>query len=183
MIYEMKNCIDGSEPVYKTTVEIIEDGDDLSFVFDAHHSELYCCDRGYNNIHSLGDVCEILIGTSQKRDLYYEIEVNPEGDLMIAKMTNEGVTETGKPILDIDFVSEPFISVRSEKTENGYRAYLSFSKKEINTGDGEIYFNAYRIETDGGEAEKYLFALVPTMQGRFHVPSKFVYLKDYSSKI
>ena len=131
MIYEMKNCIDGSEPVYKTTVEITESDEMLRFVFDAEHSELFCCERGYNNIHSLGDACEILIGTSEKRDLYYEIEINPEGDLMIARMTNRGVDGEGKPILDIDFVSEPFIDARTEKTGNGYRAYLSFSKKSI----------------------------------------------------
>lgn len=183
MIYEMKNCIDGSAPVYKTTVEITESEEMLGFVFDAEHSELFCCERGYNNIHSLGDACEILIGTSEKRDLYYEIEINPEGDLMIARMTNRGVDGEGKPILDIDFVSESFIDARTEKTGNGYRAYLSFSKKSINTGKGEIYFNAYRLETDGGEPEKHLFSLNPTMQGRFHVPSKFVYLKDYSTKI
>ena len=180
MKYEMKNCRDGSAPVYKTTVEISEKDGVLNFVFDAENSELYCCKRGYNNIHSLGDVCEILIGTSEKRNLYYEIEVNPEGDLMIARMTNRGVDANGKPVLDIDFVSEPFIDARCEKTETGYRARLSFKKSEILTGDGEVYFNAYRIETDGGEMEKHLFALIPTMQGKFHVPSKFVYLKDYT---
>ena len=52
-------------------------------------------------------------------------------------------------------------------------------KEKINTGDGEIYFNAYRIETDGGEPEKHLCALNPTMQGRFHVPGKFVWLNDF----
>ena len=57
--------------------------------------------------------------------------------------------------------------------------YVPFDLKNIRSGDGEIYFNAYRIETDGGEPEKHLFALNPTMQPKFHVPSKFLWLKDY----
>ena len=44
----------------------------------------------------------------------------------------------------------------------------------------EIYFNVYRIETDGGETEKHLFALNPTGFPKFHVPSKFVLLNDYT---
>ena len=179
MKFELKNCIDASKAIYKTTLELKDDGEKLTFVFDCFNSELFCCNPGYNNIHSLGDVCEILIGTDRERKLYYEIEINPLGDLMIAKMKNSGAAPDGRPILDIEFVNESFIEAKSEKTETGYRAELSFSRKKINTGDGEIYFNAYRIETDGGEPEKHLFAFNPTMQGRFHVPSKFVWLNDF----
>lgn len=176
---ELKNCVSGLPAVYKTEFSVSEKEGKLTFVFDAEHSRYFCCDPGYNNIHSLGDVCEILIGTDTKRGVYYEIEISPIGDLMIAKMINHGVDSAGKPILDINFVEEPFIDASITKTESGYRAELTFDKECIYTGDGEIYFNAYRIETDGGEPEKHLFALNPTMQGRFHVPDKFVWLKDY----
>ena len=178
MKFELKNCADGAAAVYKTSLEISENEGVLTFIFDAEHSEGYCCEPGYNNIHSLGDVCEILIGTDPKRSIYYEIEINPIGDLMIAEMTNRGVDKDGRPMLDINFVPESFISAKTEKTKNGYRAELSFDKTKINTGDGEIYFNAYRIETDGGEPEKYLFALNPTLEGRFHVPNRFIWLKN-----
>ena len=181
MKFELKNCIDGAPAVYKTSLEITENDGRFTFVFDAENSQGFCCEPGYNNIHSLGDVCEILIGTDPKRSLYYEIEISPIGDLMIAKMTNRGADGNGKPILDIDFVKESFIIAKTVKTKSGYRAELSFDKKEICTGEGEVYFNAYRIETDGGEPEKHLFALNPTMQGRFHVPSRFVWINDYKN--
>ena len=179
MKYELKNCIDGSKAVYRTGFEVSEKDGVLTFVFEAENSEYYCCAPGYNNIHSMGDVCELLIGTDPERGIYYEIEVSPIGDLMIARMTNHGVDENGKPILDIDFVEEPFIKVNMTKTENGYIATLVFDKKNIMTDENEVYFNAYRIETDGGEPEKHLFALNPTMRGKFHVPDKFLWLKDY----
>ena len=173
------DCKTGSEAVYATELNITETAQDLTFEFFVDHTEYFCCSPGYNKIHSLGDVCEILIGTDPQRKVYYEIEISPIGDLMIAEMTNRGVDENGKPILDINFVKEPFIDAKTEKTENGFVAKLTFPKDKIRTGDGDIYFNAYRIETDGGEPEKHLFALNPTMCGRFHVPSRFVWLKDY----
>lgn len=179
MKHQLKNCYDGAPAVYKTEVEVTEKDGMLTFVFEAENSQGFCCAPGYNNIHSMGDVFEILIGTDPKRKVYYEIELSPIGDLMIAEMTNRGVNANGKPILDIGFVEEPFIKAKSEKWGTGYRAELTFDKKRIYTGEGEIYFNAYRIETDGGEPEKHLFALNPTMQGRFHVPSKFLWLRDY----
>jgi len=178
MKFELLDCKTGGKATYKTELEIVETDNELSFEFISENSRLFCCSPGYNNIHSLGDVCEILIGTDPERRVYYEIEISPIGDLMIAEMTNSGVDETGKPILDINFVKEPFISAKAENTENGYKAKLSFPKSKINTGDGDIYFNAYRIETDGGEPEKHLFALNPTMQGRFHVPERFLWLKE-----
>ena len=178
MKFELLDCKTGEQAVYKTELEITETDTDIFFEFTAENSSLFCCSPGYNNIHSLGDVCEILIGTDPERRVYYEIEISPIGDLMIAEMTNRGVDERGKPILDISFVKEPFISAKAEKTESGYIAKLSVPKSKINTGDGDIYFNAYRIETDGAEPEKHLFALNPTMQGRFHVPAKFQLLND-----
>ena len=180
MKYFLKNCVDGSEAVYKTELEISEKDGRLNFVFNCENSALFCCDPGYNKIHSMGDVCELLIGTDPARKVYYEIEISPIGDLMIAKMTNHGFDDRGYPILDIDFVQEPFVTATAVKTDTGYKATASFDKKEICTGEGEIYFNAYRIETDGGEPEKHLFALNPTMRGRFHVPERFMYLSDFT---
>ena len=39
-----------------------------------------------------------------------------------------------------------------------------------------ILFNAYRIDTDGGEMGKHLFAASPTMSGTFHKPEFFIEL-------
>lgn len=98
---------------------------------------------------------------------------------MIAEMTNHGVDEKGEPILTINFVPESFITSDVIKRNGGYTATLTFDKNNVMSGDGEMYFNAYRLETDGGESEKHLFSLVPTMRPKFHVPERFVYLKDY----
>ena len=63
--------------------------------------------------------------------------------------------------------------------ENGYTAEFIFDKKHIMTHGDRIYFNAYRLETDGGEMDKHLFALSPTMKPKFHVPSYFLWLDNY----
>ena len=98
---------------------------------------------------------------------------------MCALMENKGDDEKGVPILDINFVEEPFVESNVICTENSYEATVSFPKDKILSGDGEIYFNAYRLETDGGEMDKHLFALNPTMKPKFHRPTHFLWLKDY----
>ena len=179
MIYDLKNCRDGSEATYKTTVDITENEGILSFVFMGENTEFYCPHKGYNKIHSEGDAFEVLIGTDPERKVYYEIEINPNNELMVAEMVNHGFDENNEPILDIHFVEDCFVESKVKKFENGYRAIVKFNKKDIFSGDGEIYFNAYRLETDGGEMDKHLFALIPTMLPKFHSPKHFVYLKDY----
>jgi hypothetical protein len=179
MIYALKNCRNGEAAQYKTTVEITEKNEILTFKFIAEHCQYYCPHSKYNDIHSEGDACEILIGSDPNRKVYYEIEISPDNVLMIAEMTYLGVDENNDPILHINFVEKPFVTSTVTKTENGYIAELSFTKKDILSGDGEIYFNAYRLDTDGEEMDKHLFALNPTMRAKFHVPSYYVYLKDY----
>ena len=98
---------------------------------------------------------------------------------MCALMENKGDDENGVPILEINFVDVPFLESNVSCTENSYEATVSFPKEKILSGDGEIYFNAYRLETDGGEMDKHLFALNPTMKPKFHRPSHFLWLKDY----
>ena len=112
-------------------------------------------------------------------EVYYEIEINPCGQLMIAKMTYRCVGD--KPLLDVDFVEKENCFVKGEtiKTENGYVARVYIDKKEINTGEGEPYFNAYRLETDGGYCNKHLFALNPTRRSAFHMPQYYRWLKNY----
>lgn len=178
MIYELVNCRNGDKAVYTTTVDITLEGTYATFVFNAENTTYNCPHNFYNGIHSEADACEILIGTDPKRQVYYEMEISAKGDLMLAKMINSG-DDNGEPILDINFVEKPFIKSAIEKTEKGYIATVSFDLSDINTGDGEVYFNAYRLETDGEFRDKHLFSLIPTMRPKFHVPDKFVLLKDY----
>ncbi|MBE5747087.1 MAG: hypothetical protein E7352_02800 [Clostridiales bacterium] len=185
MVYELKNCRTGArENERKTTVEITEKDGMLTFTFTAENSKYYCPYKEYNKIHSDGDVCEILIGTDPNRKVYYEIEISPHNGLMLAKMTYGGEDEDG-PILDIDFVEKPFVKTRVLLRDNGYVATATFPKEAIKTGEGEIYFNAYRIDTVGGkllEPAHLLYALSPTMRGKFHTPAYYVWLKDYLKK-
>ncbi len=181
MRYELKNCRNGEPAVYHTTVDISETDEILTFRFEAEHTAYYCPYDGYNKIHSEGDACEVLIGSDPARKVYYEIEISAQGDLMLARMTNHGFDENGTPILGLDFVEDCFVTGQTEKTETGYIAVVSFRKNDILSGDGEIFFNAYRLETDGGEMDKHLFALNPTMRPKFHAPDYFVLLNDYLS--
>ena len=180
VIYSLKNCRDGSDATYKTTVEIGVEGKRVNFKFTAENSQYYCPYHNYNDIHANGgDVCEVFIGTDPERRSYYEIEISPENKLMLALIEYNGIDECGNPVLGLDFIDDCFIESNVTKTENGYIAEFGFDLEKINTGDGEIFFNAYRIDTDGGEADKHLFALSPTMRPKFHAPDYFVLLKEY----
>ena len=179
MIYELKNCKNGEPACYKTTVEITEKDGVVKFAFHAETTEYFCPHDCYNGIHSEGDACEILIGTDPERRTYYEMEIGAHGLLMLAKMTNHGFDETGEQLLDIEFIDTPFIKGEFKKTDVGYDAAIIFNLDDIKTSDGEVYFNAFRQDTDGGERYKHLFALSPTFRPRFHDTEKFVWLKDY----
>ncbi len=176
MLYELKNCRDGSKATYKTTVDITENNGMVTFVFTAENTKFYCPHSGYNKIHSEGDACEVLIGSDPERKVYYEIEISPENDLMVAEMVNHGFDENNEPILDIRFVDDCFVKGEVQKNDNGYVATVKFPLEKVLSGDGEVYFNAYRLETDGGEMDKHLFALNPTMLPKFHAPEYFLFL-------
>lgn len=181
MLYSLKDCRTGNDAIYKTTVDITEENGILTFKFVAEHSAYYCPYTNYNDIHAEGDACEVLIGTDPARRTYYEIELSPKNDLMLCKMTCDGDDENGDPILGHDFVraEDCFVEHSVTLTENGYTAEMRFPKEKVRTGEGEMYFNVHRLETDGGEMDKHLFALSPTMRPKFHTPSYFVWLKDY----
>ena len=179
MTYELKNCRDGAPATYNTTVDISENNGVLTFKFFAEHTEFYCPHHNYNDIHSEGDACEVLIGSDPERRFYYEIEISPENKLMCALMENKGDDENGVPILEINFVEDCFVESSVTRNESSYEAIVSFPKDKILSGDGDVYFNAYRLETDGGEMDKHLFALSPTMKPKFHRPSHFLWLKEY----
>ena len=181
MKYLLKNNRDGAASVYKTTVEVSQDERYIYFNFVAEHSNYYCPYHNYNDIHSCGDAVEILIGIDLSRKTYYELEVNPDNSKMLAKMTMTELDGDGAAKLNIEFVDEKdcFFTSSTAKTPDGYIACIVIDKAGLNMPVEQIYFNAYRLETDGGEMEKHLFALNPTMCGKFHVPSRYVMLSDY----
>ena len=176
MKYLLKNNRNGAAAVYETTVDVSQDERYIYFDFVAKHSDYYC---PYGK-HSCGDAVEVLIGTDPARKTYYELEVNP---VMLAKMTVTELDGNGAAKLHIDFVDEKecFFSSTARKTSSGYAVNIAVDKAKSGMRIDEIYFNAYRLETDGGEMEKHLFALNPTMCGKFHVPACYVMLRDYLS--
>ena len=157
---------------------IFKNENKLYFKFDCKNSKYFCPFHNYNDIHSSGDICELLIGSDPERKKYYEIEISPENVLMIGLIEKCGEDEEG-PVLKLELIDDCFIESKVTITDDGYIAELWFDESRVSTGGKDIYFNAYRIETDGGESEKHLFALNPTMRGKFHTPECFVYLKDY----
>ena len=183
MKYLLKNNRDGAASVYRTTVEASQDERNIYFNFVAEHSNYYCPYHNYNDIHSCGDAVEILIGIDPARKTYYELEVNPDNSKMLAKMTATELDGDGAAKLNIEFVDEKdsFFTSSTAKTSGGYIACIVIDKVRLNMPVEQIYFNAYRLETDGGEMEKHLFALNPTMCGKFHVPTRYVMLRDYLS--
>ena len=183
MKYLLKNNRDGQKAVYKTSVDVTQNQRYINFTFDAENTQYYCPFDNYNDIHSCGDAVEVLIGTDPTRKTYYELEVNPNNVKMLAKMTVTELDDDGAAKLNIEFVDEKdcFFTSSTAKTPDGYIACIVIDKAGLNMPVEQIYFNAYRLETDGGEMEKHLFALNPTMCGKFHVPTRYVMLRDYLS--
>lgn len=180
MVYELKNCRNGEPAPYKTTVEISESDGKVRFFFTAEHTGYYCPYSEYNMLHSDGDACEIIIGTDPERRVYYEMEVSANGALMLAEIVNYGPGADGVPVLDTNFIDEPFFEGKAEKTENGYTAEFVFDKSHVMTHGERIYFNAYRLDTDGGaQTKRHLFALSPSMRPRFHLTEFFLWLDEY----
>ena len=59
--------------------------------------------------------------------------------------------------------------------KNGYSVEIRTPDAAIGVKEnGEVVFNAYRIETEGGEPDKNLLALSPTLCGTFHMPQFFI---------
>lgn len=181
MTYTLKDCRTGKEAIYLTTLSIAEEKDTLFFRFEAHHSTFNCPFLGYNGAHSSGDACEILIGSDPNRNEYFEIEISPNNDLMIGKVQYCNEDENG-PIIKVNLIDDCFVQSSVKKQKDTYIANLSFQKSKIMTGNGPIFFNAYRLETDGEETDRHLMALNPTMRGKFHTPSCFIFLSDIINK-
>lgn len=103
MIYDLKECSTGDNACYNTTVEITEKNGAVTFKFVAENTKYYSPYHGYNKVHSLGgDVVEVFIGSDSERINYYEIELSPENELMLAKIRYNGDDSFGKPVLDLD---------------------------------------------------------------------------------
>ncbi len=176
MKYYLKENYKAGEAIYKTSVDITEKDGTIKFFFEAENSKCYCPYNKYNEELFEGDVCEVFIGSDPLREIYYEIVLAPNNTLFLARVTDRGNRD-----YDIDHIDKKdcFVEYHAGKTEKGYFAEFKFKLQDIRTGDGEIIFNAFRIDTDGEYPEKHLFALNPSLRDTFHYTPAMVKLKDY----
>ena len=174
---ELLNSRNGNKMEFLTTVLIGETQDEYVFSFQAENSLFYCPFQNYNEDHWLGDVCEIFIGDNRTPTDYYEIEVSPKGGLFFARIFNPGDPD----LIEVELLENNMISASAEMLGTGYKAEIRINKSQLNIPVENIVFNAFRIDTDGGEvANKHLIALSPTMyDDQFHVPSVFLPLKKF----
>ncbi len=181
MEHRLMDSRTGKAPIYDTALQIIRENGYIHFHFTAHCSTCFSPYPNYNDDHFQGDVCEIFIGAGPERNEYYEIELSPAGGLFLAKVTNHGLDPENRPILDLCYIEREncFVDASVEKIPNGYKAAISVDESALSAGNDDIFFNAYRIETEGRASDLHLFALSPTLQPTFHIPQSFVPLKAY----
>ncbi len=161
----------GKEAIYQTGFQIDKTEDKLIVVFKAEHSTFNSYSDKYNDKLYMGDVCEIFIDVGEK-DHYYEIEVAPNNAVFFGNIKNN------KEGMDCEFIEENFLDTSVTKTNDSYQVTIIIPLEKIHYDESYgIKFNAFRIETDGEEPEKYLFALNPTMGPSFHKPEAFIPLK------
>ena len=169
MFKYLKNNRTGEKTPFKTTLRYSMKGEMLAFFFDCEKSECFSAYSDDNEPIYLGDVAELFLGVGENPQKYFEIEVAPNGAVFFAEITNDGDEKKVK------FLPTDTITAETERTESGYKVSVFVPERIFGNLKGrKIYFNAFRIETEGGETEKNLIALNPTLNDTFHVPDKFI---------
>ena len=163
----LKENVTGEKTPFTTVLNYERVKNELHFNFVCENSKLFSAFSRYNEAIYNGDVCEIFICTGENRKEYYEIEVAPNGTVFFAKILNDNG-------LHATFL-ENTIKTRVEITDIGYNVEIVLPFNSIGVKeDMPIFFNAFRIETEGGIPNKNLLALSPTLAPFFHVPEKFI---------
>ena len=167
MRWRFKDNLTGNVPDRKTELEIIKEGNFVSFNFACSKSDLISYSDKNNDKLYLASVVEVFIDVGEED--YYEIEVAPNGATFFAKILNKKVT-----FIDNDFFES---SVHIE----GVKYYVTIKVDLSRVKDfSAVKFNAYRIERDK-EGKQSLYALFPTFSKTFHVPERFVLLSSFLS--
>ena len=180
--FELKNNRTREEiDNFKTTLKVTMSETHLTFDFYCKNSKHFSAGVNFNDPVYNGDVCEAFICADEDLYWYYEIEVAPNNCQFLMKMNYKEKVVDGKVTSDIAMnpisLEDNFLSSNVEIIGNDYK--LSFSLPLDKIGykpEVGIRFNAFRIETEGGETDKNLIALNPTMCSTFHVPTCFIKL-------
>lgn len=164
----LKDNRTGEDTPFKTEIEYERRENGLFFAFDCENSKLFsACDEDNAPIYK-GDVAEVFICACGDRRKYFELEVAPNGKVFFAKILN-------KDGIHIELLNPKSIKAEAFLRENGYSVNIFVPNEVIGVKKfGEVVFNAFRIETEGGEPEKNLLALSPTLCGTFHMPQFFI---------
>lgn len=172
MYAELRDSRTGARAPFRTGLNFERAADGLRFSFECENSKRFSAYEDDNEPIYNGDVVEVFVCVGEDKSRYFEVEVAPNGAVFFAKIVNDGEGISAE-MLEKNFVSS------ARATENGYDAEIFLPNEAIGLKEGDsVFFNAYRIETDGGEPEKYLLALNPTLCGSFHKPSFFVALEE-----
>ena len=171
MIYNLKDNRTGKETKFTTTVDVKLLDKTIVFDFNCKDSDFYCANEGYNTNLYDGDVCEAFICVDGSRENYFELEVAPNNSVFFKRVHNP---KSGKRT-SFEMVN----SVKSSVTKNGrdYTVHLEVPLSSLGWDEKtRIIFNAYRIETEGGETNKNLLAVNPTLSDTYHKPEFFIEL-------
>lgn len=167
----LKDNRTGGEAVYKTTVEVVLDEKYVTFLFDCRNSKMNSAYEGYNTNLYEGDVCEAFICTDGSRRIYYEIEVAPNNSVFFKRVENYG--EGRRKSYPMQNTVASFVEIDGDD----YKVQFSVPLKDIGYNKEKgIFFNAYRVDTDGVESDRHLFAANPTLSNTFHKPEFFIEL-------
>lgn len=155
----------GKIPFIKTDFSYIRSEDKIIFYFKAYNSSLFSyCDYDNGEIYN-GDACEIFLDIGEENK-YLEIEVAPNGKRFVANICNRAIT----------FIDDDFLKTNVEIKGKDYFVTMEFDLNKLKNPQ-KMFFNAFRIETEGKEPNKNLLALNPTLCNTFHVREKFIELK------
>ena len=168
MYRELRDNKTGEITPFKTTLNCDRYAGGMRFKFDCENSKKFSAYSEDNEPIYRGDVVELFICTGGNRNVYYEIEVAPNGTVFFAAIDYDNGAFSAK-MLDKAFEAD----VTDYK--NGYSVEIRIPDEAIGVKENvEVVFNAYRIETEGGTPEKNLLAMNPTMCGCFHRPEYFI---------
>lgn len=165
--YILKDNRTGKDSEYLTEFRFVKNENSFTFEFYCEKSCRFSACEGFNTAIYNGDVCEIFISVGGNRNVYYELEVAPNNSRFFKKVVNDGGKRQSTEVADT-------FSSQVKDYKNGYSVVMEVPFESIEyREDVKTFFNAYRIETENGETDKFLLALSPTNSGTFHKPEYF----------
>lgn len=175
--FELRNNRTGEEiPKYLTKASITKTQTHLVCEFSCENSQFFSAyDNDNANIYE-GDVVELFVRTCKDENDYFEIEIAPNNKVFFAHIYNKCTyDENGNKVLDLDFLDPKKIESQVKIDKNNYYVKFSVPFDVIGYSD-EIYYNLFRIETDGGNTDANLLSANPTLTNCFHETKAFIKL-------